>query len=229
MKVTKEDCFCPCCGEVLDTFADHALTCICNGDRTVRHNVVRDVVFEAAVEAGMGAEREKANLLPPRPAFDGLRAVDTARRPADVWIPRNRQGAAEALDFACTSGLRSDMLQRTSENGSIVFEVYEGLKRQHLDTESHCVANGFKFLPMVLESHGGGWSQLFRKTLDEITKRISSSSQDRSEPASLRVAQRISASLHRENARAVLRRLTPVSTTTAASGWGSVGEDLPLL
>ena len=226
MKLTKEDYFCPCCGEVLDTFADHALTCICNGDRTVRHNVVRDVVFEAAVEAGMRAEREKANLLPPRPASDGLRAVDTARRPADVWIPRNRQGAAEALDFACTSGLRSDMLQRTSASGNIVFDVYESAKRQHLDTESHCVANGFKFLPMVLESHGGGWSPLFRKTLDEITKRISSSS---GEVASLRVAQRISASLHRENARAVLRRLTPVSTTAAASGWGSVvEEDLPL-
>ena len=121
------------------------------------------------------------------------------------------------------------MLQRTSGSSSIVFGAHESVKRQHLDTESHCVANGFKFLPMVLESHGGGWSPLFRKTLDEITKRISSSSQDRGEVASLRVAQRISASLHRENARAVLRRLTPVSATAAASGWGSVvEEDLPL-
>ena len=142
-----------------------------------------------------------------------------------MWIPRSRQGAAEALDFACTSGLRSDMLQRTSGSGSIVFENYESAKKQHLDTESHCVANGFRFVPMVLESHGGGWSALFRKTLDEITKRISSSAHDRNEAASLRVAQRISASLHRENARAVLRRLTPISSVASAAGWGSVVEE----
>ena len=172
------------------------------------------------------ALRERTRIcFPPRPASDGLRAVDTARRPADVWIPRSRQGTAEALDFACTSGLRSDMLQRTSGNGNIVFEVYENAKKQHLDTESHCVANGFRFIPMVLESHGGGWSPLFRKTLDEITKIISSSSHDRNETASLRVAQRISVSLHRENARAVLRRLTPICSVVPPAGWGSVVEE----
>ena len=30
---------------------DHALVCACSGDRVVRHNAVRNVVFQAAFEA----------------------------------------------------------------------------------------------------------------------------------------------------------------------------------
>ena len=66
---------CPLCGEVMDQWGDHALTCSCGGDRTVRHNAVRNICYEEALDFGHRPEREKANLLPQRPVSDGLLIV----------------------------------------------------------------------------------------------------------------------------------------------------------
>ena len=41
-QLLEEEAFCPACGEVMDVFADHALTCSCRGDRTKRHNCIRN-------------------------------------------------------------------------------------------------------------------------------------------------------------------------------------------
>ena len=76
MPLFSEDRFCPCCGQVLDRFGDHALVCACGGDR---------VVYEEAREAGARPEREKAGLLPQRPDGDGIECkLSNGRRPADI-------------------------------------------------------------------------------------------------------------------------------------------------
>ena len=41
--MAEEDSFCPCCGQCSDRWGDHALVCACNGDRTVRHDAVRNI------------------------------------------------------------------------------------------------------------------------------------------------------------------------------------------
>ena len=87
-------------------------------------------------------------------------------------------------------------------------------------TDHECKQAGFKFTPMILESHGGGWSPLARGVLDKIAKSQSAAWNEGQEPSSLRIAQRISCSLQRENARAVLRRLAPPASRPAAGGWG---------
>ena len=51
------------CGGCVDTFGDHALVCPCKGDRTVRHNVVRNLVFGKAAAAGLRPEREREREL----------------------------------------------------------------------------------------------------------------------------------------------------------------------
>ena len=56
------------------------LFCACGRDRTVRHNSLRNVVCDIAVEAGLQPEREKAGLLPSRPDGDGL-PMETGLRP----------------------------------------------------------------------------------------------------------------------------------------------------
>ena len=38
------------CGEVLDRWGDHALSCCCGGDRVLRHNAFRNVVCSAVAE-----------------------------------------------------------------------------------------------------------------------------------------------------------------------------------
>ena len=47
----------------MDSFGDHALVCYCNGDRTVRHNALRNIVFCEASRANMQPEKEKAGAL----------------------------------------------------------------------------------------------------------------------------------------------------------------------
>ena len=59
MPVFDRDTFCPCCGMVLDRWGDHALVCQCGGDRTVRHNALRNTCYLEACTGGVRPEREK--------------------------------------------------------------------------------------------------------------------------------------------------------------------------
>lgn len=82
-----------------DTSGDHALTCMCGGDRTKRRHVLRNT-FAAA--AGFLLELEKPGLL--------LHEAVGGRRPADVYIPGwGLQGPA-AIALAAAFGLRAHTL-----------------------------------------------------------------------------------------------------------------------
>ena len=146
----------------MDRWGDHALVCSCNGDRTLRHNAVRDATFCEAIDAGVDAEREKAGLLPGRPPEDGIPISSGSRRPADIWLRRGRHGGQEAFDFAVTSGLKSDLYRAVAEDAGTVFAEYDSFKRQYKSTDQLCHNQGLCFTPMVLEAHGGGWSPLVR-------------------------------------------------------------------
>ena len=206
-----EDTFCPCCGQVLDKWGDHALTCACSWDRTIRHNAVRNVCFDMAVEAGLRPDREKAGLLPARPPSDGLPS-GAGRRPADVWLPRGSSGRGDALHFAVTSGMRR------------VFQQYERTKREFQGTGQACEAAGFRFVPMVLEAHAGGFSGLMRATLDWVSRQAAETQHENHGIIALKIAQRISIALHRENARVVLKRAVVPEVSPQPTGWDDPGD-----
>ena len=83
---------------MVDTHGDHCLSCPGGGDRTKRHNFVRNCSFNFCADAGLNPEAEKPGLLMPRPnqgvlAEDGRRQQEgalgaAARRPADIYLPR---------------------------------------------------------------------------------------------------------------------------------------------
>lgn len=75
---------------------DHALGCAKTGDRIARHNILRDVIFEAAASADLGPAKEEKHLLP------GSNA-----RPGDVLIRRWANGKDGAIDVTVTSPLAS--------------------------------------------------------------------------------------------------------------------------
>jgi hypothetical protein len=162
-------------------------------------------------------------LLPPRPNLDGLE--DTldghGRRPADAWLPRGADGAGEALDFAASSGMQASLFREASRSPELVFERYERFKRQHLDTDTACRSAGFRFVPMIIEAHGGGWSQTARRTVDWIGGQAAAASGESRSEVTLRFAQRISCTLHREVARAVLKRLASPPAPAQPSGWAA--------
>jgi len=208
--VFQDESYCPMRGEVLDCWGDHALVCSCGGGRTVRHNAIRNVCYEEAVLAGTRAEREKVGLLPGRPSADGLPLKHGLcdRRPADIWLPRGESGGGEALDFAVSSGMQSELFRPSAEEPGYVFHRYENMKRSYKGTGEACNAAGFKFVPLVLEGHAAGWSPLLRSTVDWISRQGARICQENPPTVSLRIAQRISCTFLRENARAVLRRAT---------------------
>jgi len=209
----------------MDKFGDHAAVCPCKGDRTVRHNALCNLCQEDAVAGGSRAEREKLGLLPARPSEDDLPGSSQNRRPADVWLPQGTDGRSEALDFAVTSGMRADRLHRsTTEPGSVLKE-YELFKKTYKDTGQQCEQAGFRFTPMVLEAHGGSWSPVARQVFDRLAKRAAAATGEEPSLVSLRIAQRTSVALHRENARAILKRLTTLSVEEPKSGWDEAAAE----
>ena len=171
----------------------------------MRHNWIRDAVFEEAQRAGMRPEKEKAGLLPRRPDSDGVpTAVDLQRRrPADVWRPLGQSNKPQALDFVCSSGLRAEVISRLSSQPTAVFAEYEQVKRDFQGIHQECAAQSLQFSPVVFESHSGAWSPAARKIFDSMTQRAASTSSSAAPPEaqSLRFAQRSSVTLHRANAR----------------------------
>lgn len=220
----KED-FCPACGEVMDVFGDHALVCSCKGDRTKRHNALRNQSFFDIQAAGFaGSEMERPGLLPPRAPGEGPPGVQSGgseldtrgRRPADIYLPRWRSGLPAAWDFAATSGMRADLLASSAASTSAATERYEEFKRKHLDTARSCAEQGIIFIPIVVESHGGGWGLEARRAFAILAKRAADASGEDAAALADQHAQRLSVSLQRENARAVLRRLQPAAAASAA-------------
>jgi len=226
MPVYAAETFCPCSGEGTDRFGDHALVCPCQGDRTVRHNALRNLVYKDAVDAGMRPEREKAGLLPARPAEDGIKAGGDQRRPADVWLPRGPVGRPEALDFACTSGVRADVVAQTADTPNTVFDKYEEFKHNYKDTGQHCAGQGLQFTPMVVEAHSGAWSPNARAVLGRIATSLAAVWNDSIEETSLRMAQRLSIALHRANARAILKRADPIEGARVDAAWDECDDSL---
>ena len=115
------------------------------------------------------------------------------------------------------------MLHGSAATGGL-FTDYEAYKRDHLHTDRQCSDLGFRFVPLVIEAHGGGWSALLRHSVDRVAKSQHTGFAVGQEPASLRIAQRISISLQRENARAILRRLVPAQPAANEAGWNDAVE-----
>ena len=161
-----------------------------------RHNMVRDVVHSAANhQASLGAVLEKPGLLLPHdpslddrpPSPDAPDPSSPCRRPAGVWVPRGPSGHH----------------QRSADPAAFptVFSSVESRKRAFLDTASQCAQVGISFCPMVIEAVGGGWSDSLRSVIAWVASESNRCSPVRHSDASFKIAQRISCTLHRENAR----------------------------
>ena len=63
-----------------------AAVCPCAENRNRRHNAVDHIFYEAAQEAGLRPQKEKADLLQPRPDSDDFPQRASHDRPADARI-----------------------------------------------------------------------------------------------------------------------------------------------
>ena len=132
----------------------------------------------------------------------------------------------QAIDFAITSGLRDPQLGDGEAEVALIFREYEDFKRGYKDTDAQCRRQGLTFLPFVVEAHAGGWSPVARRAISSLASDIAAATHSDKAAVSLRIAQRISCSLQRESARAILRRRQCVSAPAPApTGWDAVTTD----
>ena len=129
--IFESEFFCPMCDEAMDIYGDHALVCPCGGDRTKRHNLLRNRCARFCHAAGLRPEVEKPGLLKERVDDERLEdeLLQDGRRPADVFLPSWDLGGAAAFDFAVTSGLRNDILRASAVSGGTAVSTYEDKKK----------------------------------------------------------------------------------------------------
>ena len=180
------------------------------------------MVYYAAEAANLYPELEKPGLLALRPqngsAYENGSAIgegdadQSSRRPADVYIPRWRSGPPAAWDFAVTSGLRLDSLTESASGPDAALSKYEDFKCSYKDTKRLCEEGGLSFIPMVVEAVGGGWGKSARCVWSSLAKTsaLATGELETEGTCAVMLQQRLSMTLHRENARACLRRVGPL-------------------
>ena len=201
MPDASEDTWCPKCDAVLDKLSHHAAVCVAGGERTLRHNAVRDVVFDWAVRAGLAPEKERAGLLPPHASED---ASSARRRPADVYLP-SWAGSPAALDFAVTAPQRQETLAQAGKEAGAAAADYARHKEAHLGTAAACAAQGITFRPMVVETTGH-WERQASALLKQLAGAVATRSGEDAAPVHASLLQELSVVVRSFRARAALRR-----------------------
>ena len=121
---------------------DHSLGCRTTGDRIARHNMLRDVLFEAAASADLGPSKEERHLLP-----------GTSARPGDITIRRWMNGKDGAIDVTMASPLCPSHVTEAAAQAGAALE--KACKRKVRETAEACLREGVVFLPFALETLGG--------------------------------------------------------------------------
>ena len=111
-----------------------------------------------------------------------------------------------ALDFAVTSGMREDTINATIIDASSADVNYEGFKNSHMDTARLCQDEGLGFTPVIVEAHGGAWGPAAQSIFSELANCQSQITGESKDMLLSQLYQNLGVILHRENARAVLRR-----------------------
>ena len=185
---------CPRCSKVTcDENGYHQTTCRFGGNLGVRHNGIRDTLYYFALGGAVGAQREAAGLIP-----------GSAERPADILLGGP---PPEAADVAVTHSLQPKYIDGSFDDpGSAPIKHCEEHKVQRYRARLEAV--GVKFTPVVVDCWGA-WAP----EAEEFVRRVAASVESRgSRPLAHCVSgifQRLSLSLMRSNARALLQRLDP--------------------
>ncbi len=210
LPISESTSWCPLCAGVMDPWGDHALVCSGGGDRTMRHNALRDLLLRFARSAGYTAVAEKQGLLP----------GDQERRPADVWLSAWSGGLPAAVDLAITSGLQCGLLGLSSADGSAAVDRYEDRKRNFLHTAQQFADASLTFVPFVVEAEGGLGTSA-RGVLAAIAGAVGRLTGEGTGVRGELAAQALSIALQRANATAIARRapgaMLPLAAPLAAA------------
>ena len=182
------------CGLASNAFGDHAIsTCGHYGDRTRRHDDLRDALFATAQAGGLAPVKEERHLL------------DDASRPGDLTI-RNWhrcQGRHTAFDVVVTLPFQLHSLERTAEEPSHSLDHAASLKNKK--RRAACDAKLLAFVPLPVTTLGA-WHPDAAEHLQDLA-RLQASRSGRDKDLAIRhLFQRLSVLLQRGNANMLFLR-----------------------
>ncbi len=192
---------CPGCkAQVLDRFGYHSVSCTTNNDRSHRHNLVRDVVHQFAVQGGFSCQKEAQHLL-------AQNAADYGLKPADILIENFENGRALCVDVTVVSPLVStEACRKEVQQRGISAPALEGAELQKIAKyEDRCGDAGLLFAPLAFEAMGGH-GRRGQHVLSRLADACASRTNYPRTLAHTRLRQLISIAIQRGNARALLRR-----------------------
>ena len=143
LRITREGPPCPVCWGMADSLGDHQIGCGGNGDRIHRHDSIWDALFSVAQTAALAPPKEVPSLIP-----------GTSSRPADIYLPNWKRGQPATLDITVISTMQQLTLQGAASTPGYALRV--GEERKMAAHAEECRSIGILFVPMVVESLGGG-------------------------------------------------------------------------
>ena len=108
----------------------------------MRHNTIRDALFNAAQSAALAPTREAPGMV-----------ADSCSRPADILLPTWHRGRPAALDIHVISPFQALTLHEAAATPGHALNV--GVQRKLAAHLADCRAVGVDFIPIVMETLGG--------------------------------------------------------------------------
>ena len=147
------------CGKKMDVFGRHALRCGSSGDRTKRHNLLRNFFFKKSVVACLEPILEPMHLL-----------RNCGLKPADWCIPEFNRSKPLACDVAVTDPLRDDVIAFSSVTQAEAAQTYgvkvKEAKYSHLISKEEII-----FKPIIVETYGA-WNSHARDFFKYLARNL---------------------------------------------------------
>lgn len=132
---------------------DHTIGCGSDGDRTGRHDRLRDVIFSTGQSAGLGTRWEVSALI-----------LGTLSRSVDIYLPLWKKGTPTAFDLTIISSLQRQTLDGVARNPGHSLSI---AKDRKLRAHDEAFAQGIAFIPLAMEVLGG-WKGEAAEVLREL-------------------------------------------------------------
>ena len=157
------------CNTQIDILGTHCLGCKEGGQRTYRHDAVRNAIFQVCQAAGLSASLEVPHLL-----------AGCSKRPADIFLRDYSHGKNLALDVTVSNTMQNTNLSKACvETG---FHAMDAADRKRQAFHKVAPNSTFILLPLSFETLGG---------MTQETQRTSSrDSQGSGQPVSACLMQR---------------------------------------
>ena len=183
---------CLACRRDNDAFGDHAISCGMQGERTSRHNALRDDLHRTAITANLSSRREARHLLPGNDA-----------RPADVFIRRWVRRQDTAFDVTVINPLQQALVNRAAAEPGHALEVAR--RRKNDQSYEACRQEQIVFIPLPVETFGA-WHAEAVVELRRIARALARETGKDEKTTTHHLFQRLSVSLARGNASLFLSR-----------------------